>query len=151
MIVDLLPNDLSRVCLPGSVEVPELFTVETYRTVHQMTSLIAGRMAPGTGLAQIFAALFPCGSITGAPKLRAMQVLATLEEGARDIYCGSIGWAAPDGRAEFNVAIRTLLLEEGRARLNVGGGVVYDSTAASEYEEALWKARFVRPLLADPA
>lgn len=151
MIVDLLRNDLSRVCLPGSVEVPELFTVETYRTVHQMTSLIAGRMAPGTGLAQIFAALFPCGSITGAPKLRAMQVLATLEEGARDIYCGSIGWAAPDGRAEFNVAIRTLLLEEGRARLNVGGGVVYDSTAASEYEEALWKARFVRPLLADPA
>nr|WP_238987479.1 aminodeoxychorismate synthase component I [Roseovarius dicentrarchi] len=145
MIVDLLRNDLSRVCTPGSVTVPELFTVESYSTVHQMTSLIEGQLAPDTGLAALFTALFPCGSITGAPKLRAMQVLRDLEDGARDIYCGSIGWAAPDGRAEFNVAIRTLLLDEGRVTLNVGGGVVHDSTSAAEYEEALWKTRFARP------
>jgi para-aminobenzoate synthetase component 1 len=147
MIVDLLRNDISRICAPGSVRVPELFAVETYETVHQMTSLVTGQMAAGTGLSDIFRALFPCGSITGAPKLRAMEILAELEAGARDIYCGTIGWAAPDGRAEFNVAIRTLLVEGGRATLNVGGGVVYDSTAASEYEEALWKARFARRLI----
>ncbi len=145
MIVDLLRNDLSRVCTPGSVTVPELFTVETYNTVHQMTSLITGQMVPDTGLAALFTALFPCGSITGAPKLRAMQVLHDLEEGARDIYCGSIGWAAPDGGSEFNVAIRTLLLDGARVTLNVGGGVVYDSTNEAEYEEALWKTRFARP------
>ncbi len=148
MIVDLLRNDISRVSLPGSVRVPELFSVETYATLHQMTSLITAQLQPGTGLADILRALFPCGSITGAPKLRAMQILADLENRAREIYCGSIGWAAPDGRAEFNVAIRTLMVEEGRATLNVGGGVVYDSTAAGEYEEALWKARFARALVA---
>lgn len=149
MIVDLLRNDLSRISQPGSVAVPELFTVETYRTVHQMTSLITARMQPGTGLGDILRALFPCGSITGAPKLRAMQILAQLERHPRDIYCGTIGWAAPDGRAEFNVAIRTLLLHEGRATLNVGGGVVYDSTAQDEYEEALWKSRFLNALIED--
>ncbi|QYX57802.1 aminodeoxychorismate synthase component I [Roseovarius sp. SCSIO 43702] len=148
MIVDLLRNDLSRVCAPGSVRVPELFSVESYETVHQMTSLVTGRMVPETGLADIFAALFPCGSITGAPKVRAMEIIGELEPWPRDVYCGAIGWAAPDGRAEFNVAIRTLLVEaDGRARLNVGGGVVHDSTGAGEYEEALWKARFVDRLI----
>ena len=148
MIVDLLRNDLSRVCRAGTVAVPELFSVETYETVHQMTSLISGLLIGGTGLGDIFRALFPCGSITGAPKLSAMGVLAGLEHAARDAYCGTIGWAAPDGRSEFNVAIRTLMVEaEGTARLNVGGGVVYDSTAAGEYEEALWKARFARRLI----
>lgn len=147
MIVDLLRNDLSRISLPGSVRVPELFSIESYATVHQMTSLISGQMEPGTGLSDIFRALFPCGSITGAPKLRAMEILADLEPAAREIYCGTIGWAAPDGRAEFNVAIRTLLLDEGHVTLNVGGGLVYDSTADSEYEEALWKARFAQQLI----
>ena len=147
MIVDLLRNDLSRISLPGSVRVPELFSIETYETVHQMTSLISGQMEEGTGLGDIFRALFPCGSITGAPKLRAMEILDDLEPQARDIYCGTIGWAAPDGRSEFNVAIRTLVLENGHARMNVGGGLVYDSTADSEYEEALWKARFARQLI----
>ncbi|WP_422025762.1 aminodeoxychorismate synthase component I [Roseovarius sp.] len=146
MIVDLLRNDISRVCTPGSVRVPELFAVESYETVHQMTSLVTGQMRGGTGLSDIFRALFPCGSITGAPKLRAMEILAGLETAPREIYCGSIGWAAPDGRAEFNVAIRTLMLERAGAVLNLGGGVVHDSTAPSEYEEALWKARFARRL-----
>ena len=144
MIVDLLRNDLSRICRPGSVKVPHLFEIESYSTVHQMTSRIEGQIQTGKNLSDIFRALFPCGSITGAPKIRAMEILNTLEPSARDVYCGSIGWASPDGRAEFNVAIRTLLLENNFGQLNVGGGVVYDSTAESEYEEALWKARFVQ-------
>ena len=150
MIVDLLRNDISRVSVPGSVRVPALFSVETYETVHQMTSLVAADLAPGTTLSDILRALFPCGSITGAPKIRAMEILADLEPAPRDIYCGTIGWAAPDGRSEFNVAIRTLMVEGGHARLGVGGGVVYDSTADGEYEEALWKARFARALAPVP-
>lgn len=146
MIVDLLRNDISRVALPGSVKVPELFKVETYATVHQMTSLVQAQLHMGADLSDILAALFPCGSITGAPKIRAMEILSELERWPRDIYCGAIGWAAPDGRSEFNVAIRTLMIEDGKAVLNVGGGVVWDSTAPSEYEEALWKARFARQL-----
>ncbi|ANP38239.1 aminodeoxychorismate synthase [Phaeobacter gallaeciensis] len=144
MIVDLLRNDISRVAETGSVHVPELFAVESYATVHQMVSLVRARLRPDAGLAEIFAALFPCGSITGAPKIRAMEILADLEPWPRDIYCGTIGWAAPDGASSFNVAIRTVMLEDGRATLNVGGGVVWDSTATSEYEEALWKARFAQ-------
>ncbi|MFU1477373.1 aminodeoxychorismate synthase component I [Roseovarius sp. C7] len=149
MIVDLLRNDLSRVSLPGTVRVPELFTIESYETVHQMTSLVTGQMMPETKLSDILAALFPCGSITGAPKLRAMEVLRALEPWPRDIYCGTIGWAAPDGRSEFNVAIRTVMLDGARARFNVGGGLVYDSTPDGEYEEALWKARFARRMIPD--
>lgn len=109
-----------------------------------MTSQIVGQTKAGKHLSDIIRALFPCGSITGAPKVRAMEILNTLEPSARDVYCGSIGWAAPDGRAEFNVAIRTLMLESKLGQLNVGGGVIYDSTAESEYEEALWKARFAQ-------
>ncbi len=145
MIVDLLRNDLSRVAEVGSVKVPKLYDVESYATVHQMVSEVEGRLRPGIGLAEIFAALFPCGSITGAPKVRAMEIIRELEIAPREIYCGTIGWAAPDGRASFNVAIRTLLLEEdGTARLDVGGGIVWDSTPEAEYEEALWKTRFAR-------
>ena len=107
---------------------------------------MAAELADTTTLGDIFRALFPCGSITGAPKLRAMEILSDLETWPRDIYCGTIGWAAPDGRSEFNVAIRSLMADRDRATLNVGGGVVWDSTAPSEYEEALWKARFVRQL-----
>lgn len=145
MIVDLLRNDISRIAKMGSVTVPELFTVETYTTVHQMTSLIRAQLLDGISVGDMFGALFPCGSITGAPKIRAMQVIRELEPQARDIYCGAIGWMAPDGRASFNVAIRTLSLSaDGYVLLNVGGGVVYDSTATSEYEEALWKARYTK-------
>ncbi|WP_235829751.1 aminodeoxychorismate synthase component I [Frigidibacter oleivorans] len=143
MIVDLMRNDLSRICDVGSVRVPALFRVESYATLHQMVSEVRGRLLPGTGLAAIFRALFPCGSITGAPKIRAMQIIDALEPRSRGAYCGSIGWAAPDGRARFNVAIRTLTLaRDGSVRLNAGGGIVADSTAASEWQEALWKTRF---------
>ncbi len=148
MIVDLLRNDISRVCEAGSVHVPKLFEVETYTTVHQMVSEVSGQLRIDTSLADIFRALFPCGSITGAPKIRAMEILSDLEPWARDVYCGTIGWAAPDGRSDFNVAIRTLLVEDNRATLNVGGGVVWDSRADSEYEEALWKSRFAHCLTA---
>jgi len=143
MIVDLMRNDIGRVSRIGSVEVPELFTVEDYATVHQMTSLIRAELLEGVRLPELLRALFPCGSITGAPKVRAMEILRSLEPQARDAYCGAIGWAAPDSSAAFNVAIRTLsLFADGSVTLNVGGGVVYDSTGPAEYEEALWKARY---------
>ena len=152
MIVDLLRNDVSRIAEVGSVAVPELFAVESYATVHQMVSRVTGRLLPGARLGGILAALFPCGSVTGAPKMRAMEIIRELEPWPRDAYCGAIGWMAPDGRAAFNVAIRTLALHpDGRAVLNVGGGVVADSRAASEYEEALWKARFVQACLGTSA
>ena len=142
MIVDLLRNDISRVAEVGTVRVPELFEIETYATVHQMVSQVRGQVVAGTGLADLFAALFPCGSVTGAPKIRAMEIIAEVERGPRDVYCGAVGWLAPDGGAAFNVAIRTMLMEAGQVRLNVGGGVVYDSSARAEYDEALLKARF---------
>ncbi|MEI4470028.1 aminodeoxychorismate synthase component I [Frigidibacter sp. MR17.24] len=146
MIVDLLRNDISRLCRPGTVRVPELWRVEHYATVHQMVSEVRGTLAGPLDLPELIAALFPCGSVTGAPKIRAMQVIAALEGRARGAYCGAIGWAAPDGRAAFNVAIRTLAVQDGRARLDVGGGIVHDSTPRGEWEEALWKSRFARPL-----
>ncbi len=143
MIVDLLRNDISRISEVGTLDVPELFHVETYQTVHQMVSRVRARLTPGTGLREIFSALFPCGSVTGAPKIRAMEILHGLEAGPREAYCGSVGWVAPDGTMRFNVAIRTVsLFEDGSATYNVGGGVVFDSTAEGEYEEALVKARF---------
>nr|WP_247743338.1 aminodeoxychorismate synthase component I [Shimia sp. R10_1] len=151
MIVDLLRNDISRVAKPGSVKVPKLFEVESYATVHQMTSTVQAELQEGAGLPEILQALFPCGSITGAPKLRSMEILRDLEPWPREIYCGAIGWAAPDGRSEFSVAIRTMLVEAGQAVLNVGGGVVWDSKAPDEYEEALWKARFAKRFQPEPA
>jgi para-aminobenzoate synthetase component 1 len=143
MIVDLLRNDISRITEVGSLHVPELFKVETYPSLHQMISRIRARLLPGLSLRDMFAALFPCGSITGAPKISAMQIIHNLEAGARDVYCGSIGWVAPDGRMSFNVAIRTVVLHEGgKAVFNVGSGVVFDSDADAEYDECLLKARF---------
>jgi len=142
MIVDLLRNDISRIAAVGSVKVPALFAIESYATVHQMVSHVTGRLLPGTRPSDIFRALFPCGSITGAPKIRAMEIIRELEAGPRGIYCGAIGWMGPDGASAFNVAIRTLTLQGSRAIFGVGGGIVADSTAHGEYEEALWKARF---------
>ncbi|MBZ9732790.1 aminodeoxychorismate synthase component I [Mesorhizobium sp. CA18] len=143
MIVDLLRNDISLISQVGTLDVPELFRIETYPTVHQMVSRVRARLLPGIGIRQIFAALFPCGSITGAPKIRAMEILHELEDAPRDVYCGAIGWIAPGGRMRFSVAIRTIsLFADGEAVYNVGGGVVFDSTAEEEYRECLLKARF---------
>lgn len=151
MIVDLLRNDISRICETGTLEVPELFRIESYPTVHQMVSRVRARLRPGTTVAEVFAALFPCGSITGAPKIRAMQILRALEERPRDIYCGAIGFVAPTGAMRFNVAIRTVTLHpDGAAVFNVGGGIVFDSEVRSEYEECLLKARFAGGAAPDP-
>jgi para-aminobenzoate synthetase component 1 len=144
MIVDLLRNDLSRLAEVGSVKVTDLFTVETYPTLHQMTSGIEARLRDDVTLADLFTGLFPCGSVTGAPKIRAMEIIRDLECAARGVYCGSLGLIAPDGDIRFNVAIRTLtLFPDDELVCNVGSAVVADSRAAQEYEECLIKARFL--------
>lgn len=142
MIVDLIRNDLSRVAQSGSVEVHDLFKVETYPTLHAMVSTVRARKRAEAGMADILRALFPCGSVTGAPKIRAMEILRELESSPRGAYCGAIGHFAPDGSARFNVAIRTLTIAGDRGELGIGGGVVQDSSAAGEYGECLVKARF---------
>ncbi|WP_136685648.1 aminodeoxychorismate synthase component I [Falsirhodobacter xinxiangensis] len=147
MIVDLLRNDLSRLSRVGSVRVPDLFDVETFATVHQMTSRVTAQLAAPPDLCTLMQALFPCGSITGAPKIRAMQIIHALEPHPRGIYCGTLGWMGPDGSSSFSVAIRTLALRGDEITLNVGGGIVADSTESSEWEEALWKARYMMPLV----
>lgn len=144
MIVDLMRNDLGRIARPGSVAVPQLFAVETYPTVHQMTSTITASLADRLGAVDALAALFPCGSVTGAPKIRAMQVIAEVEPDSRGPYTGAIGRMDADGSAEFNVAIRTLVLAQpGRATLGLGSGVVADSNAVDEWSECLAKGAFV--------
>jgi len=145
MIVDLLRNDLSRLCEPGSVKVPELFSLETYPTLHQMTSQVEGVMSKDTSWQDIFKGLFPCGSVTGAPKIRAMELISELENAPRGPYCGAIGYITPDNEACFNVAIRTLRLNEGDVRYDVGSGVVLDSIAEDEYNECLLKADILKP------
>lgn len=140
MIVDLLRNDLSRVSETGSVQVPELFALETYPTLHQMTSRVTSRLKPETDFAEIFKSLFPCGSVTGAPKIRAMEIIDELEDSSRAAYCGGLGYIDPNGDACFNVAIRTLILDAGKLHYNVGSGLVLDSEASDEYAECLLKA-----------
>ncbi|HEX7349875.1 aminodeoxychorismate synthase component I [Brachybacterium sp.] len=143
MIVDLLRNDLARVCEPGSVQVTELLRAEEYPTLWQLTSRIRGRTRPQAGLVDVLEALFPCGSITGAPKLSTMALLADLEDAPRGAYCGAIGWLAPGAapRASFNVAIRTVVIDgaDDAAVYGAGGGITWDSTPAGEYEELLVK------------
>jgi para-aminobenzoate synthetase / 4-amino-4-deoxychorismate lyase len=145
MIVDLLRNDLSRVARPGSVKVPELFAVEAYPTVLQMTSTVTAELEDGLGPIDLIRALYPCGSITGAPKIRAMEIIAGLEASRRGPYCGAIGRVAPGGEAAFNVAIRTLTLRAGEtsARMGLGSGIVADSGAEDEWRECLAKGAFV--------
>ncbi len=143
MIVDLLRNDISRITEVGTLDVPKLFDIETYPTVHQMVSHVQAKLLPDLTLRDIFAALFPCGSITGAPKISAMSILHALEDGPRDAYCGAIGFVSPEGPMRFSVAIRTIsLFPNGHAVFNVGGGIVFDSRADAAYEECLLKARF---------
>lgn len=143
MIVDLMRNDLARVARAGSVSVPQRFAVERYPTVHQMVSTVTAQLADGHDAIDVIAALFPCGSITGAPKIRAMQVIDTVETGARGIYTGAIGRIDSNGDAMFNVAIRTLRLDGDRAELGLGSGVVADSDAEGEWNECLAKGAFV--------
>lgn len=145
MIVDLMRNDLSRVARPGSVAVPSLFAVEPYPTVHQMVSTVTADLAEGRDAVDVLAALFPCGSITGAPKIRAMQAIADIEDSARGLYTGAIGRLDADGDAMFNVAIRTLTWPRGsdHVTLGIGSGIVADSVAAGEWDECLAKAAFL--------
>lgn len=147
MIVDLLRNDLSRVSRPGSVIVPDLFRVETYPTVHQLVSTVRARVLPGLSPVDVLRILFPCGSITGAPKLRAMEIIDAVEPHPRGVYTGAMGWIDPEGDAAFNVAIRTLCVEEGSnvGRLGLGSGIVADSQGSSEWAECLAKGRFLTP------
>jgi para-aminobenzoate synthetase / 4-amino-4-deoxychorismate lyase len=146
MIVDLLRNDLGRICTMGSVQVEDIFSVERYETLLQMTSTVSGRLRRGLSYYEIFKAMFPSGSITGAPKIRTMQIIREMEQAPRGVYTGAIGYISPDGSAAFNVAIRTLVLKDGEARMGVGGGIVADSEPAEEHRECLLKAEFlVRP------
>lgn len=141
MIVDLLRNDLGRVSTPGSVCVPTLWEVERYETVLQMTSTVRSQLRNGVGFGALMQALFPCGSITGAPKVRTMEIIKELEDGPRGIYTGSIGYVSPGGEMGFNVAIRTVCIDRNSetATFGVGGGVTFDSSIDGEYEECAMK------------
>ena len=145
MIVDLLRNDLGKVAVPGSVRVSSLFDLERFETVWQMTSTVEATLTEGTSLVDLMTALFPCGSVTGAPKIRTMQIIRELERFPRGAYTGTIGFLKPGGDCIFNVAIRTVVIdtETNVATFGVGGGVTIDSTAEREYEECLVKSRFL--------
>lgn len=144
MIVDLMRNDIGRISEIGSVEVTDLFTVETYKTLHQLTSGIRAQLKEDVGLEDLMRAIFPPGSITGAPKIRAMELIAELETEARGVYCGAIGYLAPGGLAQLNVAIRTpIVMRDGRGEMGIGSGVVFDSQGGHEYDECLLKMKFL--------
>ncbi len=143
MIVDLLRNDMSRVAVTGSVQVPRLFSVEPYKSVWQMTSTVEARLLLNTTFADILRALLPCGSITGAPKHKTMQLIDALESTPRGIYTGAIGWIETSRDFCLSVPIRTLEIQQGRGKMGVGGGIVLDSVAADEFEECQLKARFL--------
>jgi para-aminobenzoate synthetase component 1 len=152
MIVDLMRNDLSRVCEPGTVRVPELFALERYATVHHLVSTVVGRLSPGTDALDLLRAAFPGGSITGAPKVRAMEIIAELEPSQRSAYCGSIGYWSVTGALDTNIAIRTVIAPGDRDRVyfSAGGGIIADSDPEQEYRETLDKARGMIDALAAP-
>lgn len=139
MIVDLLRNDLSRNCMPGSIEVPELFSIEPYPNVHHLVSVIRGQLKPGTSPVRLLRDAFPGGSITGAPKIRAMEIIDELEPHRRSIYCGSIGYISACGRMDTSITIRTLLCRQGSIYCWAGGGIVADSKIEEEYQETFNK------------
>lgn len=146
MIVDLLRNDLGMVAETGSVVVKKLFEIETYPTLHQMTSTVSANLARNLDIIDIFKAIFPCGSITGAPKLTTMEMIAELEKSPREVYCGAIGFITPNKEAIFNVPIRTVIIDQERnkAIYGVGGGITWDSTSVDEYDEILTKASLLK-------
>ncbi len=146
MIVDLMRNDLSRIAEPGSVRTSGLFRIEKFNTLFQMTSSLSARTQPGTSLVTVLKSLFPAGSIIGAPKVRAQEIIAQLENEPRGVYTGAIGSFAPGGEASFNVAIRTVFMDNSqKAEIGIGGGIVSDSEVTSEYEECLLKRSFLTP------
>ncbi|MCI3951036.1 MAG: pabB [Burkholderiales bacterium] len=147
MIVDLLRNDLSKNCAPGSVKVPKLFEVESFATVHHLVSTVTGVLKPGRDALDLLRGCFPGGSITGAPKVRAMQIIEELEPHRRGVYCGAIGYIGFDGNMELNIAIRTLVYSHGAIRCWAGGGIVADSRAEDEYQETFDKAAAMLKLL----
>jgi para-aminobenzoate synthetase/4-amino-4-deoxychorismate lyase len=147
IIVDLLRNDLSAISKPGSVQVSELLAVESYETVHQMTSSIESEVEVDLNFSEIIHALFPCGSITGAPKRRTMEIIHAEETAPRHVYTGAIGYITPDNNMCFSVPIRTLLCRDQQGELGVGGGIVYDSNVALEFDELQLKAKFFTDLV----
>ena len=150
MIVDLLRNDLSRISRRGSVKTPELFKVETYETLHQLVSTVSAKVDEDISLGRVLSQLFPCGSITGAPKVRTMEIINDLELEPRGVYTGAVGYLAPDGAMCLNVAIRTLALwPDGRGEMGIGGGIVHDSVPEAEYEECRLKGRFLTDWVPD--
>ncbi|WP_144097170.1 aminodeoxychorismate synthase component I [Croceicoccus sediminis] len=146
MITDLMRNDVSRLAVPGSVQVQDAFAVETYPTLHQMTSTVRAQLREGEGAVDLLRTVFPCGSITGAPKIRAMEIIDEIEQSPRKLYCGAVGRVDASGDAAFNVAIRTLSLHgrgQGQAHMGVGSGIVVDSRLDDEWAECLIKGEFV--------
>ncbi|HEX2021729.1 MAG TPA: anthranilate synthase component I family protein, partial [Candidatus Thermoplasmatota archaeon] len=141
MMVDLARNDLGRVASPGSVRVPRLLAVETYRTVHHLVSTVEADLAPGLDAVDALRAMFPGGTITGAPKVRSMEVIEAIEPARRGVYTGSLGWIGPTGDCDFSILIRTLLLRRGEVHLQVGAGIVEESDPGREYQETLAKAK----------
>lgn len=151
MMVDLARNDLGRVARFGSVRVPDLLTVETYRTVHHLVSVVEAQLAEDKDWVDTLRAMFPGGTITGAPKPRAMEVIEEIEPARRGVYTGSLGWVSPSGDCDFNILIRSILFRRGRAHLQVGAGIVEDSEPRREYEETLAKARGLLMALGEDA
>jgi para-aminobenzoate synthetase component 1 len=141
MIVDLLRNDLGKVCRPGTVAVPELCALESHPTVHHLVSTVTGELREGADAFDLLRAAFPGGSVTGAPKIRAMEIIAELERAPRGVYCGAIGYISASGAMDMNIPIRTVTLQGGIASFHAGAGIVWDSDPAAEYDETLAKAR----------
>tara|TARA_B100000959_G_C14770687_1_gene537345 strand:+ start:9 stop:686 length:678 start_codon:yes stop_codon:yes gene_type:complete len=147
MIVDLLRNDIGKIAIPGSVSVDDMFKVNSYQTVHQMISCIKGKLDNSIQEQDIICALFPGGSVTGAPKESAMKIIDNLENYSRDIYTGSIGYITPNGNLNFNIAIRTMTINNNIAKYPVGGGIVWDSIPIQEWEEAQLKSKILNSIV----
>ena len=147
MIVDLLRNDLGRNCEYGSITVKKLFSIETFANVHHLVSTIQGKMSKDSNVFKLIKGCFPGGSITGAPKIRSMQIINEVEPNRRSIYCGSIGYISSNQRVDLNIAIRTVIASNNKLHFWGGGGIVYDSDVKSEYKETLDKIKPILDLL----